>query len=255
MFVFLQFNYNAPIMELLGDKSALEMISAQLVAIDAEETDELRRLKHEAELSPDDPEVWFNLGGAYDGLASAHNVLTANKAMLIEAESRMAEQEEADGGDDALSAMDGEADSEALQSDGEADDEALPSDVEADGCASCGDECAAACPDEHFQPLHTVQDEKSRAFYNKALECYRKVLQLEPQYYGVLCQMGLVYSYLNEHDEAVNAFKRALEQDEDYSAAYYLGHLYMEMGDEAAARLYLQKAQEGEDSVEDLEKY
>ena len=217
-------------MELLGDKSAIEMVSEQLLAVDAEDTDELRRMKREAELSPDDPEVWFNLGGAYDELASTHNILTAQKAMLMEAEKMEAGQEESD--------------------------EEEPQPATDDSQPSCdNDTCPEECPDSPLHTLQPVHDEKSRDLYAKALECYRKVICLEPEYYGVLCQMGLIHSYLSQNDEAIAAFKRAIEQDEDYSAAYYLGHLYIEMGDETQGRLYLQKAQEGEDSIEDLEKY
>ena len=75
--------------------------------------------------------------------------------------------------------------------------------------------------------------------YERALEAFHKVLELEPQYYGVWCQIGTVYGNMQRYDDAETCYRRALqEDDEDFSAAYFLGCVLRDKGDEEQARHY-----------------
>lgn len=205
-------------MVILNDPTPLELLSSQLKSLESSGTDEYRKALQEVEQEPTSADAWFALGGALDGMVSMRNLLLSQLAML-----------------------------EAME---EAAPEETPSSEENvnEECCHCG-----SCDADQEAPV--VLDDKARELYQRALESYDKVLALEPDYYGVHCQKGLIYSYQQRNAEAIDAFLKAIEEDEDYSAAYYLGHLYREMGDEALSEKYLALAQEGEDSIEDLEKW
>lgn len=80
----------------------------------------------------------------------------------------------------------------------------------------------------------------STPLFEQALQAYDRVLQLEPDYYGVQTQRGIVFGNLHRLDEAEQAYLQALrEDDEDFSAAYYLSQVYQDKGDEAAAQKYM----------------
>lgn len=202
-------------MDILNDPTPHELLTSQLRSLESHGTDEYRKALQEVEQEPQSAEAWFNLGCALDGMVSMRNLLLSQLAML----------------EAAVDDHDGDA------ADGEGHD----------SCEGC------SCHPDDDAPL--VLDDKAVELYQRALESYDKVLSLDPSYYGVHCQKGLILSYQQRNDEAVAAFLKAIEADEDYSAAYYLGHLYKEMGDEALADKYLAMAQEGEDSIEDLEKW
>lgn len=89
--------------------------------------------------------------------------------------------------------------------------------------------------------------------YEEALRAYDRVLQMEPDYYGVQTQRGIVCGNLHRMEEAERCYLKALEDDEeDFSAAYYLGLTYRDMGDEEKAQKYLTLARElnpGDDAL------
>ena len=104
---------------------------------------------------------------------------------------------------------------------------------------------------EREQFLHPEAEELnvdcsgSTPLYEEALKSFGKVLELEPEYYGVQTQLGLVYGNMHRLEEAVQCYRKALEEDEeDFSAAYYLGLTYRDLGDESAAQRYLTLARE-----------
>ena len=81
--------------------------------------------------------------------------------------------------------------------------------------------------------------------YEEALKAYRHVLEMEPEYYGVHTQMGVVLGNLHRLEEAEACYLEALKEDEeDFSAAYYLGLTYRDMGREDLAQKYLKLAHE-----------
>lgn len=83
----------------------------------------------------------------------------------------------------------------------------------------------------------------STPLFEEAIHAFRTVLQLEPDYYGVHTQLGIVLSNLHRLAEAEAEYLQALKDDEeDFSAAYYLGLNYRDMGDEDKAQHFLQMA-------------
>lgn len=91
-------------------------------------------------------------------------------------------------------------------------------------------------PDE--EDLH-VDEASAAAIFEKAVKAFGRVLELSPDYYGVQCQRGIVYGNMHRLQEAVECYFKALEEDEeDFSAAYYLACTYRDMGDDEKAAQY-----------------
>lgn len=80
--------------------------------------------------------------------------------------------------------------------------------------------------------------------YEKAQRCFAKVLELEPEYYGVQYQQGLLYANLRNYAQAEKCFLQALQDDpEDFSSAHALAMVYQDMGDEERCNHYLDLAE------------
>ena len=91
----------------------------------------------------------------------------------------------------------------------------------------------------------TVDLSGSAPLYEEALKVFDRVLQMEPDYYGVQTQRGIVCGNLHRLEEAEQCYLKALkDDDEDFSAAYYLGLTYRDMGKEELATKYLALAHE-----------
>lgn len=102
----------------------------------------------------------------------------------------------------------------------------------------------AAETEEDLHPSE-VDFSSSRPIFESALKHFEKAQELNPDCYGVSCQMGVIYGNLGDTEKAISCYKKALEEDdEDFSAAYYLGITYKDMGEKALAKAYLLKAQE-----------
>ena len=103
-----------------------------------------------------------------------------------------------------------------------------------------------AHPEAEEEPEHLdVDAPQAWAMFNGALQAFNKVLELEPEYYGVQCQRGIALGNMQQYEEAEKCYLKALEEDEeDFSAAYYLGCTYRDMGDEERAAKYFDLARE-----------
>lgn len=65
---------------------------------------------------------------------------------------------------------------------------------------------------------------------DKAIETYKKVIRLNPDYAQVWILLGKLYFRQNQYDEAINACKKALEIDPEYIMALNeLGYIYGKM--------------------------
>lgn len=97
---------------------------------------------------------------------------------------------------------------------------------------------------EEEQPIR-VDVSAVRPLYEDAIAAFEKVKELEPDYYGLLTQIGNVYGNLGNLQQAEQCYLHALEEDEeDFSAAYYLGCTYRDMGDEEKAARYFDLAKQ-----------
>ena len=90
-----------------------------------------------------------------------------------------------------------------------------------------------------------------RPLYQDSLAAFDKVLELNPDYYGVACQKGVVYGNMHDLENAERCYLKALEDDdEDFTAAYYLSQVYGEMGKTDLAEKYQRISDELNGSVE-----
>ena len=103
-----------------------------------------------------------------------------------------------------------------------------------------------AHPDMEAEPeCLNVDVSQAGSMFDAALNAFDKVLELMPEYYGVQCQRGVALANMQRYEEAVECYLKALEEDEeDFSAAYYLACAYRDMGDEEQAGRYFALAKE-----------
>ena len=93
-------------------------------------------------------------------------------------------------------------------------------------------------------PLN-VDVEEGNKLYNSALAAFDRVLELQPDYYGVACQRGIVYGNLQDYARAEECYLQALKEDEeDFTAASYLSMVYRDLGKDDLADKYLKLSEE-----------
>jgi tetratricopeptide (TPR) repeat protein len=80
--------------------------------------------------------------------------------------------------------------------------------------------------------------------YEKAAECFKKIIDLDPNNYRAWYNLGIAYFNLNKTEDALNAYNRTLEIKPDYMYCYYnIGLLYeASKGDLEKALEYYEKA-------------
>lgn len=92
----------------------------------------------------------------------------------------------------------------------------------------------------------TVRESGTEAktpLYEKALACFAKAMEIDPEYYGIQYQKGIVYANMQAHAEAEQCFLQALREDEeDFMAAQALSALYGDMGDAERSAHYAEMA-------------
>lgn len=113
-------------------------------------------------------------------------------------------------------------------------------------------------PDEGLEDTPEVIPPKvdvsvGNKLYTYALEAFDRVLEIQPDYYGVACQRGIVYGNLQDYVRAEECYLQALKEDEeDFTAASYLSMVYRDLGKDDLADKYL-KMSEDLSSREELE--
>ena len=176
-------------MDLLDRPTMIKMLGERMEQLYQQGNADVQRLDKELERTPDDAELWFELGLAHNQSGLQYLDMAFEKARL-----------------------------EYLEAHPEAEEEP-----------------------EHWD----VEAPKAWAMFNAALNAFDKVLELMPEYYGVQCQRGVALANMQRYEEAVECYLKALEEDEeDFSAAYYLGCTYRDMGDEERANKYFDLARE-----------
>src|SRR5688572_16676136 len=83
--------------------------------------------------------------------------------------------------------------------------------------------------------------EKQKAF-EKALECYRMSLQLDPQFFDSWLNAGALYSKQGKSKKAIICYQRAIVSKPDKRAFYNLGSEYFKTGQFEEAKKILVKA-------------
>ncbi len=84
--------------------------------------------------------------------------------------------------------------------------------------------------ENYFQ--HGLALEETGAPVEKAIEAYRKAVELNPGAAGALVNLGTIYYRQRRYEDAEQQYLRAVEVDANYPLAHYnLGNLYDEQGD------------------------
>lgn len=196
------------ILKELDTTSMTEVIESQMAHLLSEGNADMARLQKEVEHDPKDPTMWFDLGVATGQAGLQYGALLVEKARLERA--ALAEPE-AEGGEE---------------------------------CPSCAEQGCCASPAEDDEAIE-VDNSAAMVLFERAAECFKKVLELEPEYYGCHTQLGTVYANMKRLDEALECFKKALEEDEeDFSAAYYMARVYRDLGDAEQAEKFLKLSEE-----------
>jgi tetratricopeptide (TPR) repeat protein len=85
--------------------------------------------------------------------------------------------------------------------------------------------------------------EETGAAIERAIEAYRKAVELNPAAAGALVNLGTIYYRQRKYAEAELQYTRAIEVDSSYPLAHYnLGNLYDEQGDLTRAEEHYVKA-------------
>ncbi len=78
--------------------------------------------------------------------------------------------------------------------------------------------------------------------FEKAIECYKKAIELDPEYPCAHNDLGIIYFYLDEPSKSIKEFKKALKIDPNYLGVYTnLAIVYEEIGEVEKALEYWQK--------------
>lgn len=79
--------------------------------------------------------------------------------------------------------------------------------------------------------------------FEKALEVYENAVKYDPAFSDAWMNLGSTLATLGKRKEAINAFKKCIEfKPQNALAMYFVSITYKAMGDEANAKLYLDKA-------------
>lgn len=171
----------------------IQLLGERLTQLYEKGNADVQRLAKELERTPDDAELWFELGLAHNQSGLQYLEMASEKAKLQYLEAH----------------PEAEEDSAAIE----------------------------------------VDVSPARTLFDSALKAFDKVVELMPEYYGVQCQRGIALANMQRYEEAESCFLKALEEDEeDFSAAYYLSCAYREKGDEANAQKYFSLYQSGIES-------
>lgn len=95
----------------------------------------------------------------------------------------------------------------------------------------------------------TVEEIGHTEYEEKAINCYKEAIKINPSMADdkLLFDLGLAYVYTQQWDSAIDAFEKAVEQNNTLAQAYsYLGSLYAEKGDKAQAVIYFLAAIEND---------
>ena len=77
--------------------------------------------------------------------------------------------------------------------------------------------------EEWFERAYAFQESKN---YEDAIRCYKKAIELEPDFYVAHNNLANIFSDLKRYDEAETAYRKAIELNPDYATAYSnLGNL------------------------------
>jgi tetratricopeptide (TPR) repeat protein len=91
--------------------------------------------------------------------------------------------------------------------------------------------------------LEKGQAAQNNERYAEAIDCYNRVIDLDPDALGVYFYLAGSYSVLNRHEEAIKVMEKAQRLRPDNAPIYYnLGMLNKQNGRKMEAKKYFEKA-------------
>lgn len=76
--------------------------------------------------------------------------------------------------------------------------------------------------------IELMREEK----FTQAIECFKKVIEIDPNYEKVWLHMGYCYDGNYNSDKAMECYRKAIDSDpKDYEAYYNLGNQYLDLSD------------------------
>ena len=76
--------------------------------------------------------------------------------------------------------------------------------------------------------------------YSLAIESFKRAIEFDPNYIDAYFNMGSLLEYLNQDEEALNAFKQIiLRKPDDYESVYKAAELSKKIGNPDKAKMYL----------------
>jgi cytochrome c-type biogenesis protein CcmH/NrfG len=91
-------------------------------------------------------------------------------------------------------------------------------------------------PDSVEAYYHLGMAYSSLGKYKEAVEAYGRAIRIKPEYAAAYYNLGHAYSNLNQHDKAIKAFRRSIQYEPDNVEAYFaLGNAYSDSGKEDKA--------------------
>ena len=91
-----------------------------------------------------------------------------------------------------------------------------------------------------FQGGNNAGDKKE---YDKAIECYQKAIEINPDFADAYYNMGIAYRHKENYDKAIECYQKVIEIDpEDADAYNNMGVAYCQKGMKISAADYLYKA-------------
>jgi Tfp pilus assembly protein PilF len=91
-------------------------------------------------------------------------------------------------------------------------------------------------PDSAEAYYHLGMAYSSLGKYKDAVEAYSRSIKIRPDYAAAHYNLGHAYSNLNQHDKAIKAFRHSIQHEPDNLEAYFaLGNAYFDSGREEKA--------------------
>jgi tetratricopeptide (TPR) repeat protein len=79
--------------------------------------------------------------------------------------------------------------------------------------------------------------------HEKAIACYEKMIEIEPESYRAFYNLGISYFNLGNIEKALESYNEALKINPDYKYCYYnIGYLYENVGELEKALNFYEKA-------------
>jgi len=101
-----------------------------------------------------------------------------------------------------------------------------------DKAIECYKKAVEIKPDYHEALYNMGNAYKKKGDFDKAIECYEKAIKIKPDYHKAFYNIGIAYDEKEDFDKAIECYKKAVEIKPDYHEALFnMGNAYDEIGE------------------------